>query len=142
MTKLLESDESIKQIVTSKTIALKLVENSENAKMFQQAYSVKQSPTIYLVSYNGTLIDTFSNSIDKELFISKLNEHSIKANPKKLNEPTNVQSRTESQETSKDNRSIEEKTKELLEKVREKNKQEKEERSKNSEMQRIRAGKN
>lgn len=136
MTNLLETDENVKEIIGKKTIALKLTENSENAKMLHSVYPVKPSPTIYLISHLGALIETFSDKLNKESFIQKLNDN---ANLIEQASSSNVEiTKDQSKQADK---SIEAKKKELLEKVREKNKKEEEERTKNKEMERIKAGK-
>lgn len=152
MTEQLESDTSIRTLVGEKTIALKLAENSNEAKMFNQIYAFKPSPTVYLVSYLGELQTTFTDQLDKTAFV----EHLKGANNSSTNQPddksteaaasvaqSSVQASKSSttQNAQADNRTIEEKRTELIERIKEKNKQQEEQRAKNSEMERIRSGK-
>lgn len=158
MTSQLETDESIRTAIGAKAIALKLIEHSENATMFTRIYPEKPAPTVYLISHLGVLLTSFSETLDKELFLSKLNESSV-ASPtvqapvatrpsaaavSPASSASSVSpSTSDNQPAQADNKTIEEKKAAMLERIkenREKNKKQDEERARNQEMERIRAG--
>lgn len=168
MSKELETDESIKEEI-SKVVALKLNENSPNAKLFHQIYPIKPSPTIYLISHQGSLLDVCSNKLDKEAFIKKLTEcienknatpnpvpavpqiHTSPSSAPAVNEPLNVAQASATTSSNNDEtkeKSREEKKKEQMQKIeelraglKEKREKKEEEQSKNQEMERIKSGK-
>lgn len=141
--------ESIKEEI-NKIVALKLSENSPNAKLFHQIYPIKQSPAIYLISHQGALLDVFSDKLNKEVFIKKLTEFTKNENAKSsLSASSADQSTaTSTSESVTKEKSREEKKKEQMQKIeelraglKEKQEKEEEERSKNQEMERIKSGK-
>lgn len=150
MTALLETDPGIRSAIDAKAIALKLIEGSENAKMFTSIYPEKPAPTVYVISHLGVLLTSFSDSLPKESFIGKLNEVGEASKPP-VQPPVQAAPAAEASSSSADqtkpepeNRTIEEKKKELLERIkenREKNKKQNEDRAKNQEVERIKAGK-
>lgn len=152
MTSQLETDESIRSAIGAKAIALKLIEHSENATMFTRIYPDKPAPTVHLISHLGVLLASFSDTLDKESFIGKLNESSDVVSPA-VQAPVTAPVATSasaaspsasgSQSPQADDRTIEEKKNAMLERIkenREKNKKHDEERAKNQEVERIRAG--
>ena len=147
MTTQLETDQDIRDAISAKAIALKLVEGSENAKMFTRIYPEKPAPTVYLISHLGVLLTSFSNSLDsKESFIGKLNESSVASKPPAAESAAPAEQSASSSDQTKqaDSKSIEAKKQELIQRIKEnceKNKKLEEERAKNQEVERIRAGK-